>query len=373
MKIALLSCFYPYRGGISQFGACMYLGLAEGHEVRAFNFKRQYPGMLFPGTTQFVSPEDAATLVPSDRMLDSIGPLSWIRTARAILDWEPDVVYISWWMSFFGPSFGHIARYLRRNGVKVVAVLHNVLPHEPHFWDRPLARYFFSGCDGFVTLGDEGSRSLGKLGDYRSVELFHPVYNQFGEAIDREKAEKALGIKKGCKNLLFFGLVRKYKGLDILIKAFGSLPEDYQLIIAGEPYGAFDEYQDLIDESPAKDRIYCYLGYIPDVSVKEYFSAADLSVLPYRSATQSGVLAVSYNFGVPLVATDTGSLRQEVADRKTGFIADEATPEAIAAAVKKYFTEPEWKPLFKENMEKELERLSWKNFCRLLLEFTDKL
>ena len=377
MRIAILSCFYPYRGGISQFGACMYLGLAEGNEVRAFNFSRQYPSVLFPGTTQFVSPEDDSTMVPSTRTLDSMNPFSWGATARKILQWEPDVVYICWWMSFFGPSMGRVAHYLRRRGVKVVGILHNVIPHEPHFWDKPLTKYFLSGCDGYVTLGEEGAVSLASLlgpeAGARSIRLFHPVYNQFGDRLPREKAERLLGLRPGCKNLLFFGLIRKYKGLDLLIEAFGKLPEDYQLIIAGEPYGDFTEYQDLIYESPGRDRIHSFIGYVPDVDVKNFFSAADLSVLPYRSATQSGVVAVSYNFDVPVVATDTGSLRYDVANRGTGLVADEATPEAIAETVRSCFDVPGRMEGFHKAIDKELKRLSWDNFCKLLLEFTGKL
>ena len=354
----------------------MLLELAGEHEVHAFNFKRQYPSILFPGTTQFVTPEDDATMVASSRLLDSINPLSWIKTAKKIKQWEPDVVYISWWMSFFGPSFGRIAHYLHKRGIKVVGVLHNVIPHEPHFWDKPLTKYFLGGCDALVTLGDEGSSSLRQLdtaGKYRSIQLFHPVYNQFGDAVPREKARKALGLKSGLKTLLFFGLVRKYKGLDVLIKAFGQLPDDYQLVIAGEPYGSFDEYQDLIDESPAKERIHCYLGYIPDVEVKEFFSASDLLVLPYRSATQSGVLAVSYNFRVPVVATDTGSLKRDIADRQTGIIVDSPDPNLVAKAVQGYFANPKSCETFHANIEKELERLSWKSFCKQLIDFTEAL
>ena len=351
----------------------MMLELEEKHEVWAYNFKRQYPSLLFPGTTQFVTPEDDATMVCSERLLDSINPFSWTKTAKAIASRRPYVVYVSWWMSFFGPSLGLIARYLRKRGIKVVGILHNVIPHEPHFWDKPLTRYFLDACDGVVTLSREGTRTLAGLGEYRHTELFHPVYNQFGEAVPRQAAEKTLGLRSGCKNLLFFGLIRKYKGLDLLIKAFGHLPEDYQLIIAGEPYGSFDEYSDLIDESPAGDRIRCFLGYVPDVDVKVFFSAADLTVLPYRSATQSGVMAVSYHFGVPLLTTDTGSLKEDVQGRNTGIVLTEPSPEDLANAIKAYFSSPSDAIRFREGISKELERLSWKSFCRSLTEFTESL
>ena len=370
MRIAFLSCFYPYRGGISQFSACMMLELAKEHEVKAFNFSRQYPSILFPGTTQYVTPGDFATKVESDRVLDSMNPFSWRRTARRILEWKPDVVYICWWNTFFGPSMGRVAHFLKRRGVRVVGILHNVLPHEHRIWDKPLVKHFLGGCSGFVTLGNEGSESLSRLGGFSFTELFHPVYSQFGEKLPRAEAEKKLGIPAGGKNLLFFGLIRRYKGLDILIQAFGLLPEDYRLIIAGEPYGGFEEYQSLIDSNPGAGRIHCFTKYIADEEVKDYFSAADLSVLPYRSATQSGVRAVSYHFGVPMVVTDTGSLRADIEGTGTGLVAGEATPEAVALEVRRFFNTPGLADECRANIEKEMDRLSWKNFCSRLLKYT---
>jgi glycosyltransferase involved in cell wall biosynthesis len=341
------------------------------HDVRAFNFKRQYPSLLFPGKTQYVSEDDNAAKVESERLLDSVNPCSWRLTAREILNWGPDLVIIAWWMSFFGPSMGRVARYLNKRGVKTVGLIHNALPHEAHFWDKPLTRYFLNGCNGFITLSSEVQSALLKLGPYKSKQLFHPVYSQFEEAVPRADAEKALGIPSGKKNLLFFGLIRKYKGLDILIKSFGLLPEEYRLIIAGEPYGSFEEYAALIKESPSKERIHCFLSYIADEKVKKFFSAADLSVLPYRSASQSGIIAVSYNFGVPVAVTD--SLKKEVEAAGTGIAAEDITPEALADAIKKFFGTSGLQQKCRQNIRKELDRLSWNNFCRSFLDYTDKL
>lgn len=327
--------------------------------------------MLFPGKTQYVGPDDDAPVVESLRILDSVNPLSWGRCAKAIIDWKPDLTIACWWMSFFGPSMGSVVRRLKNKGLKVIGLLHNAIPHEPHFWDRPLTRYFLDGCDSLVTLSAEVQSSLAGLGYYRSRQLFHPVYPQFGKAVPRAEAENALGLNAGGKNLLFFGLIRKYKGLDLLIRAFGMLPEDYNLIIAGEPYGSFDEYSQLIAQSPAAKRIRCFLGYVSDSEVKKYFSAADLSVLPYRSASQSGVMAVSYNFRVPMAVTDTGSLKQEIENAGTGVVSKEISAEAMAECVRSYFETPGLQEKCRQNIEKELERLSWSNFCKAFLEYAE--
>lgn len=373
MRIALLSCFYPFRGGISQFNASLFLELSKSHTVKAFNFKRQYPEFLFPGKTQYVTKDDDAVPIESETLLDTANPLTYGRTYRAIRDWKPDLVLISYWMSYFAPSLGYIARRLKKR-CKVISILHNVIPHEPKFFDAPLTKYFLSGCTGNVTLCDEVSEDLHRLSPSAlNVTLFHPIYGHFGEKMPREKAEKLLGLTPGKKNLLFFGLIRAYKGLDILLKAFGELDDSYQLIVAGEPYGSFEKYQTIIDASPAKDRIKLFTRYIKDSEVKDFFSAADLAVLPYRSATQSGISAIAYHFEVPMVVTDVGGLRQSIGDCGTGLVAQEADPDCIAKEIQTYFSDANLKILCINSIRAEKERLSWKSFSRKLLDFSDNL
>ena len=373
MKIAVLSCFYPYRGGISQFNACLFGELGKEHVVKAFNFKRQYPEFLFPGKTQFVTADDEAVPVESVSLLDTANPFSYISTYKAIRDWEPDVLIVRYWMSYFAPSLGYITRRMRKR-CKVISILDNVVPHEPHFFDAPLTRYFLKGSTGCVTLCEAVSKDLLALEpDARYTVIQHPLYSHFGQKRKREEAEAVLGLKPGKKNLLFFGLIRTYKGLDILLEAFGALPEDYQLIIAGEPYGSFDKYQEIIDRIPGKDRIFMDLKYIKDSEVTDYFSAADLAVLPYRSATQSGISSVSYHFEVPMVVTDTGGLKETIGDRGTGLVAPECTPEAIRKEILKYFNDPEIKERCIKAIRIEKERLSWKTFAGKLIEFIGRL
>jgi len=349
------------------------LELSKSHTVKAFNFKRQYPEFLFPGKTQYVTKDDDAVPIESEALLDTANPLTYGRTYRAIRDWKPDLVIISYWMSYFAPSLGYIARRLKKH-CKVISILHNVIPHEPKFFDAPLTKYFLSGCSGNVTLCDEVSEDLHRLSpDALNVTLFHPIYGHFGEKMPREKAEKLLSLTPGKKNLLFFGLIRSYKGLDILLKAFGELDDSYQLIVAGEPYGSFEKYQTIIDDSPAKDRIKLFTRYIKDSEVKDFFSAADLAVLPYRSATQSGISAIAYHFEVPMVVTDVGGLRQSIGDCGTGLVAQEVDPDCIAKEIQTYFSDSNLKILCINSIRAEKERLSWKSFSRKLLDFSDNL
>lgn len=373
MKIAILSCFYPYRGGISQFNACLYGELSKTHNVKAFNFKRQYPEFLFPGKTQYVTKDDEAVPVESVSLLDTANPFSYVSTYRQIRAWEPDVLIVRYWMSYFAPSLGYITRRMRKH-CKVISILDNVVPHEQRFFDTPLTKYFLSGSDGSVTLCEAVSKDLLRLrpdAEFRVIQ--HPLYSHFGERIPREEASRKLGLDPKRKTILFFGLIRLYKGLDILLEAFEKLPEDYQLIIAGEPYGSFDRYQKIIDRITKPERIHMSLKYIKDSEVSVFFSAADIAVLPYRSATQSGISSVAYHFEVPMIVTDVGGLKETVGDTGTGIVAPECTPQAIMHEIERYFAEPQLKQSFITNIRKEKERLSWKSFSEQLIDFINQI
>ena len=374
MRIALLSCFYPFRGGISQFNACLFEELGRKNDVRAFNFTRQYPDFLFPGKTQKVTDDDEAVPVRSTSVLDTANPFSYLATVREIRKWKPDLLIVRYWMSWFAPSLGYVCRRLRKD-CRVVAIVDNVVPHERHFFDTPLTKYFLSGCDGFVTLCDAVSKDLLRLKkDAEYTVMPHPLYSHFGSRLPREEAENRLGLAHGKKNLLFFGLIREYKGLDILLEAFAGLPEDYQLIIAGEPYGDFGKYRGIIDRIPdGESRISMNLNYIKDSEVSLYFSAADLTVLPYRSATQSGISSVSYHFEVPMVVTDVGGLKESIGDRGTGIVAETVTPEAVRKEIVRFFSSPELKESLVESIRCEKKRLSWAAFADRLLEFAATL
>ncbi len=373
LKIAILSCFYPYRGGISQFNACLLQELEKRHTVKAFNFKRQYPDILFPGKTQYVTKEDNAVPVESEALLDTANPFSYIATARAIREWNPDLLIMRYWMSWFAPSLGYIARHMEKH-CKVVSILDNVIPHEPHFFDRPFTKWFLKPQDGFVVLCNAVRDDLLAINPRaRHICTPHPLYSHFGEKMLREDACRAIGAGdcSNTKNILFFGLIREYKGLDLLVEAFGKLDKSYRLIIAGEPYGSFEKYRKLIDSSPNRENIILNTNYIEDSQVSKYFSAADVCVLPYRSATQSGISSISYHFEVPMITTDVGGLRETIGDRGTGTIIPDGAPATIAAAIERYFSDGNAvrRGEMIASIKLEKERLSWSTFCNKLEDF----
>ena len=374
MRTAILSAFHPFRGGIAQFNGNLYLELGKTSDVKAFNYSRQYPGFLFPGKTQYVSAGDNSFSVPAEAILDTANPLNWPAATRKIRKWEPDLLLMRYVMPYFAPSLGYVARRIKGSSCKVIAIADNIIPHERHIIDRPFTKYFLGGLDGCVTLCDAVAKDLQKWAPELPCKvIFHPLYSHFGEKLPREEAERMLGIRHGMKNILFFGLIREYKGLDILLNAFSELSEDYQLLIAGECYGSFDKYQSIIDTSPAKDRIHLFRHYIDDADVKKYFSASDLTVLPYRSATQSGVSSASYHFEVPMVVTDVGGLKETIGDTGTGLVADRAEAGCVADRIKEYFADPSLKEKCIRNIRQERDRLSWTGFSQELLKFADEL
>ena len=372
MRIAILSCFYPYRGGIAQFNSSLLEELSKEHTVKAFNFKRQYPDILFPGKTQYVTEDDVAVPVESEALLDTANPFSYISTAKRIRAWKPDLLIMRYWMSWFAPSLGYVAHSMEKD-CKVISILDNVVPHEQHFFDTPFTKYFLRGQNGYVVLCNAVKEDLLRIKPGALCkEIPHPIYAQFGEKLPKESACNLIGANPNLKTLLFFGLIREYKGLDILLRAFNTLGSNYQLVIAGEPYGSFDKYAKLIEESPNRERIILNTNYIKDSEVNRYFSAADLCVLPYRSATQSGISNISFFYNLPLLTTNVGGLKEMIADKGLGVVVNEIEPEAIASAIENYFSNNLHTSIY-ANIEREKERLSWKNFAKELIGFCNSL
>ncbi len=367
----MLSAFYPYRGGIAQFGAQLYRALENEHEVRAYTFKRQYPGLLFPGKTQFVSEGDPADEIPANRLLDSVGPWTFAKTARKIATQQPDVVISQYWMTFFAPSFARVHRKLK--STKRVSILHNVIPHEKRFFDKKANQMFLKQNDGFIVMSDKVLNDLLSLKpDAKYLRMDHPVYDQFGEKIARETALDRLGLAPDKKYLLFFGFIRDYKGLDVLLKSLLQVDSDVHLIVAGEVYGDFQKYDQLLDEHQLRDRVHCFTDYIPDEKVTDFFSAADACVLPYKSATQSGITAIAGHFEVPMIITDVGGLKESIQDGVNGLVVDKPEPELVAKSVNRFYQE-QLKEHLSRGMKAWREEHSWENFASELVRFIESL
>lgn len=371
-KIAILSTFYPYRGGIAQFSGALFRALETSNEVRAFNFSKQYPAFLFPGETQFVKSGDNADEIPSERLLNSTSPISYLKTASKINAFGPDLFISNYWMTFFGPAMGTVAKRVSPTAKKI-AILHNVIPHEKRFYDQPSNRYFLNNHDGFVVLSEAVEKDLVSIKpDAKFIRIPHPNYNHFGEKLDKRTAKQQLNIDLDKKTLLFFGIIRDYKGLDLLLTTFSKLDSSYQLLIAGECYGSFEKYQKLIEVSGAKDRIFCFNQYISDQEVPVFFSAADVCILPYKSATQSGITAIAHHFCLPLIATDVGGLKETIKHEKNGLIIPIPHVDELLSAIQFYFEKAKYQP-FSKQLELENEENSWGNFANKLLEFSLKL
>lgn len=373
MKIALLTPFYPYRGGIAQFSDRLYTELVKGDEVKVFSYSTLYPKLLFPGKTQYVPNPIERAEFPSERVLSSIDLASHTRTAKAINSYAPDILIVAYWMPFMAVALSRVCKKLNKN-IKIVGLVHNAMPHERSWFDKPLAMMFFKQCDAFVTMSEGVQLKLQSLGlQVPILALEHPIYDHYPAKIDQSLALSQLGLKTGKKTLLFFGLIRSYKGLDILIEAMGLLDDSYQLIIAGECYGPFSSYEQLIDLSKNKSNIKVLEHYIPDEMVSTLFSASDVLVLPYRSATQSGVIAVAYQLETPMIATNVGSLGSTVADSATGVVVSDVNAEAVAKGIETFFADEDYKTRYIQQLAKEKARLSWSSFTNAVKPFISNL
>ncbi|MBQ5934959.1 MAG: glycosyltransferase [Bacteroidales bacterium] len=368
MRIAYLSTFYPFRGGIAQFNADLLEEFGRHHEVKAFTFTRQYPSFLFPGKTQYVTESDKAKKVDSQAILDTANPFSWRPAARKIAAWKPDLLVMKYWMSYLAPSLGTVARYLKRRGIPVITVLDNVIPHETKFFDKPFSRWFLRQNSGCVAMSEAVLKDMLSLTPDKPYILQpHPLYDHFGQKMDKRAAQDALGLDPQKRTLLFFGLIRDYKGLDLLIDAMPLLEEGYQLVIAGESYGSFEKYEAQIAASGCADRIKVFNRYIDDEEVPRFFSAADLCVLPYKSATQSGITAIALHFDVPVVATPVGGLAESIEKPGIGLMTSGISAEAIADTVRAFYAAgPQ---TFVENIRQTKATMTWEVFAGKILDF----
>jgi glycosyltransferase involved in cell wall biosynthesis len=373
MRIAYLSTFYPFRGGIAQFNASLYREFEKNHEVKAFTFKRQYPDILFPGQSQFVTENDKPDIIESERVLDTINPFSYTSSAKRIGKYKPDLLLMKFWMPFFAPSLGWTARALKKKGVRVISILDNVIPHERRPGDIALINFYLNQNHGFIVMSDAVKNDLLKLKpEAVYTQHPHPLYDHFGVKKDKIEARKMLNLPENKKILLFFGFIRGYKGLDLLLESVSKLPEDYLLVIAGEVYGKFDEYDEQIKRLGISNKVRKYVRYINDDEVPLFFSAADVCVQPYKSATQSGIAGISYHFDLPMIATNVGGLKEMIEPYGTGIIVDKPDVDLLTNAIQEYFMGEKAEKL-KENIKIFKEICSWKNLARAIEELKERI
>jgi len=362
------------RGGIANFNLALSREFARsGHIVEIISFSFQYPGFLFPGKTQFDNGKPPAD-IKIRPLISSVSPFSWVRAARYIINFNPDLIVVHYWMPFMAVSLGRISRIIKRRGqARIVSITHNIVPHEKFGGWKLLTRYFLKSCDSFVTMSKTVSDDLLKIRPHAQYSFIpHPVYDIFGERISRQSAAEFLRLPSTGNYLLFFGLIRKYKGLELLLKAMPYIArqiKDIKLIIAGEFYSGKEEYFSLINDLQIIEHIHIVDRFIPSEEVKYYFSLADLVVQPYTSATQSGITQIAYYFEVPMVVTDVGGLAELVPDGKVGYVVP-VDYNQVARAVIDFF-EFNRSSQFREGIKEQKEKYSWENMVKGILELSD--
>ena len=372
MKITILGPAHPYRGGLASIMEIMARTFQRrGDEVDIKTFTLQYPSLLFPGESQTV-----ATPPPADlricRCVNTMNPLNWVRVGRRIRRERPDFVLMKYWTPFMAPCFGTIARIARGNGhTKVLCQIDNVEPHEHHLTDKPFNRYYLHSVDGFVYMSEQVHSELRAYSDAPALFSPHPLFENFGERVERSEACVRLGLDPANRYVLFFGLIRDYKGLDLLLDAWAQLrragrTEGRRLIVAGEFYTAREPYLNRIADNGLQDEVLLHDRFIPDDDVKYYFSAADFVVQPYKTATQSGVTQIAYQFCVPMVVTAVGGLPEIVPDGRVGYVCP-PTAEGVAAAIDRMY-EGDALKRFRENCVEERRRFSWEEMCSRVTE-----
>jgi glycosyltransferase involved in cell wall biosynthesis len=365
-KIVIIGPGHPLRGGLATFNQrlCKQF-IDEGHECSIYSFSLQYPSFLFPGTTQY-STEPAPTDMEIYSVINSVHPLNWWQVGNVLNRMRPDIIVVRYWLPFMGPALGTILRRVRKNKhTRIVAITDNIIPHEKRPGDIPFTRYFLNSCDAFITMSEKVMNDLRQFEKNKPAQqVLHPLYDNFGDPISKEEARKKLGIDIHDKIILFFGFIRKYKGLDILLEAMPLVNPTIKLLVAGEFYEDAKPYQEQIKRLGIQDNLILRTDFIPDSEVKYYLCAADAVIQPYRSATQSGVTPLAYHFEKPMVVTNVGSLPTLVPHEKVGLVC-EPEPASLAAAITRYFELGE--QYFIPHLRIEKEKYSWHNIVNAIL------
>lgn len=371
VDVVILGSAHPLRGGLANYNHRLAEAyMQQGMRVKIITFSLQYPGFLFPGKTQY-SDEPPPAKLDIEVMLNSVNPLSWIKTGKYIKSLKPKLLIIKFWIPFMGPALGTVARIAKKNKrTKVISIIDNIIPHEKRPGDKALASYFVKYADGFITMSEAVMTDL-KTFTKSKPAIFtpHPIYDNFGEKIEKNHARELLNLDKNGKYLLFFGFIRDYKGLDLLLSAMADeriKKLGIKAVIAGEFYTDRAPYDKIIEDNHLKDNVILATDFIPDSKVGLYFSSADLVVQPYKDATQSGVTQIAYSFEKPMVVTNVGGLAEIVPHGKAGYVT-EVSAKAIADAIVDFY-ENDREADMVEFCKKEKHKYSWETLTEKINE-----
>ena len=373
-NIIIIGPAHPLRGGLSTFNHRLAQEFnAQGYHTAIYSFSLQYPGFLFPGTSQYSAEPRPAELDIHTR-INSVNPLNWLSAGRELKKLRPDIIIVRYWIPLMGPCLGTILRMVKKNHhTKIICIADNILPHEKRLGDSWFTRYFINAVDGFITMSEKVMADLRLFTkDKPAKQVAHPLYDNFGEKVSMQEARKKLKIDTDLSVILFFGFIRKYKGLDLLLDAMKIIADSempgtnkIRLLIAGEFYEDKNTYEEQINRLGIRDKLILHTDFIPDSEVKYYLCAADLLVQPYRNATQSGVTPLAYHFDLPMVVTNVGGLPALVPDNKAGLVA-EATAVSLAGKILEYFERG--KNHFSPFIAEEKKKLSWAKIMESIIE-----
>ena len=364
MRVIIIGPAHPLRGGLASYNERLAKQfIDEGNEVTIYTFSLQYPSFIFPGTTQYSS-EPKPSKLTINICINSINPFNWIKVGNNIKNEKPDLVIVRYWLPFMGPCLGFILRQIKKNKqTKIVCIADNIIPHEKRFGDKAFTKYFVQPVDAFITMSDKVMTDLKLFAPTKPTQLVaHPLYDNFGEKVSKEEARLKLGIKNEELILLFFGFIRKYKGLDLLLNAMKIIKnskfniQNSKLLIAGEFYEDRKAYDEQIEKLDLQENLILHTDFIPDSKVKYYLCAADVVIQPYKNATQSGVTPLAYHFEKPMIVTNVGGLPSLVPNNKVGLIA-EPNAESIAEKIIDYFTKGE--AYFLPHLIEEKKKFTW--------------
>ena len=375
-KIVIIGPAFPLRGGgITTFNHRLAKELTEqGFDCSIVSFSLQYPSFLFPGKSQYSS-EAPPEGIKIHTLINSVNPLNWIKVGRQVNSWQPDLIIVRFWLPLMGPALGTILRQIKPNRhTRIICLADNIIPHEKRPGDKPFTKYFLKACDAFVTMSEKVLTDLRLFEKTKPAVLVpHPLYDNFGSKITKSAARDILLVARDEKLLVFFGFIRHYKGLDILLEAMADerlKGQNIKLLIAGEIYDDEQQYKKLITANNLSDRVIFHNQFIPDADVKNFICAADCIVQPYRNATQSGVTPLAYHFEKPMIVTNVGGLPSLVPHKKSGLVA-EPNPLSIADAIVEYYSLGE--SFFLPHLLEEKKKYSWQKLTAAILGLAKSL